>query len=1046
MHILVVDDDQQILELMKAILGDDFTVHTFERGEPALEFVEQLPEDDNAVAAAFIDLTMPGPSGLAIAKRLRRKDDRINTILMTGSSSFNIEEIDSDLVDNILLLEKPFKLDEVLLQARYFKRSWLRDRDLEHQKEALKLENIEKENIATRNQAVLETALDCIITIDSQGCIIEWNPAAEQTFGYSKKEILGARLSEKIVPHASREGHRSGMAKYLNTGVGPILGQRIEVTALHKTGREFPVELTVHPIILDDTKIFTAYLRDISSEKAAAAQLLLQSKALQAAANGIIITDPNGIIIWANSSFCELTGYAESEVLGQHTRLQKSNIHDDYFYKEMWDTILAEKVWVGEIHNRRKNGDIYTEEMTITPVKNDEGELTHFIAIKQDVTAQRQIDEKLDRNEQNQRIINYFATSLLGSNTVDEILWDIAHNCISELDLEDAVIYLVSEDGKRLVQKAAYGSNKAVDYKVLNPIEIPIGDGIVGSVAASGTSEIIPDVRVDPRYIKDDALRASEIAIPIIYENKVIGVIDSEHSEADFFKEYHLHILEAIASLASNKLMRALSLQQIEESEKKYRSIFESIQDVYAEVDYESGLIMEISPSIRQASGYDREEMIGMPMAEFFTPPGVPSELMEALLEKGDVNDFTVKLKNKHDSPRTISFSVSLLKDEKGNPEKIVGTMRDITERKQVMRQIEESEERLQIILNVLPTGIIIADPESHLIEEANPAAGAIIGVTREDLLGSSTKEMIRLNDDAILGPEADFLQEPQDLVLTRQDHTELPILLTKLRISIRDKAYDLLSFVNNSLQKEAEAALKTNIEMKTNFVSNLSHELRTPMTSIYGFSGTILRDENMPDEVRLDFIRIIYEESQRLTRLIENVLDLSRMEAGRMIYNMQALQLDVIIEEALKTQQVIIRDKGIQLTQDIMLDPPLIEADQDSMNQLIINLVSNAIKFSDMGSHVSIRLSIQDQNLEFCVQDSGIGIPDADIPHIFDKFYRVANQGREDQGTGIGLSIVKEIVDRHQGSINVSSQLGVGTTFCVALPLIEMEETDNLD
>jgi PAS domain S-box-containing protein len=1040
MHILVIDDDAQILLLMQQILGSDFNVHVFDCGESAIQLVRDLLQQNKPIIAGFIDLMLPGVSGLEISKVLHQIDDRINVILMTGDPNFSSAEIDTDLVDHLLLIQKPFAIEEVLLQARFFQRSWLRDQDLQKQKKALKNENEEKEAIAARNQAVLETALDCIITIDSQGRIVEWNPAAERTFGYTREEIMGSRLSDTIVPHALRSAHEAGMSHYNKTHEGPILGQRIEVPAIHKTGREFPVELTVNPIILGKTRLFTAYLRDISSQRDAAAQLMLQAKALEAAANGIVITDPRGIIVWCNGAFCELTGYEETEILGNPISVLKSNVHDKTFYRDMWETILSGQVWVGEIRNRRKSGEIYTEEMTITPVNDDEGHPTHFIAIKQDVTALRQIDEKLDRSEQNQRIINYFATSLLGSNTVDEILWDIAHNCISELGLEDAVVYLVSEDGSSLVQKAAYGSKDATDNVIKNPLVIPMGKGIVGVAAETGAPVIVQDVSKDDRYILDDMQRASELAVPILYENKVIGVIDSEHSQVNFFQEHHLQILEAIASLAANKHMRSLSMQQTEKSEKKYRSIFESIQDIYAEVDYDSGLILEISPSIERGGGYQREEMIGKPMGDYFDPPEVPAALMELLLSKGEVNDYNVNLVNKAGEPRSVSFSVTLLRDANGKPEKVVGTMRDITERKKAVKQIEESEERLKTILNVLPTGILIVTPENGIIEEANPAAAEIMDLSLGNILGQEVFEVLSLDNTDMLTNTESLFQEPQDVNLLRKKGDSIPLLISKIPVQIGEKKYHLLSFVDNSLQKMAEAALKTNIEMKTNFVSILSHELRTPMTSIYGFAGTILRDENMPEAVRMDFTRIIFEESQRLTRLIENVLDLSRMEAGRMNYNMSPLQFDVIIAEALETHQVLLRDKHIQVVQNITTDPPLIEADHDSMNQMIINLISNAIKFSDPGSQITLGLSLQDGRLEFRVKDSGLGIPEKDLPHIFDKFYRVQRKGREDQGTGIGLSIVKEIIDRHGGSLHVESTVGVGTEFRVCFPLISAE------
>lgn len=161
------------------------------------------------------------------------------------------------------------------------------------------------------------------------------------------------------------------------------------------------------------------------------------------------------------------------------------------------------------------------------------------------------------QDEHIEEIINYFAISLFGQNTEEEVLWDLARNCISRLGFEDCVIYLLDEERQVLVQKAAYGPKSPKDYTIYQPIEIPVGSGIVGSVARSGVAEIVADTTNDSRYICDDAFRYSEICVPILFEDKVIGVIDSENAARDFFSERHLNTLRLVASLCANKLMRA---------------------------------------------------------------------------------------------------------------------------------------------------------------------------------------------------------------------------------------------------------------------------------------------------------------------------------------------------------------------------------------------------------------------------------------------------------------------------------------------------------
>ena len=171
------------------------------------------------------------------------------------------------------------------------------------------------------------------------------------------------------------------------------------------------------------------------------------------------------------------------------------------------------------------------------------------------------------RDEDIEDIINYFAISLFGQNTVDDILWDLTKNCISKLGFEDCVIYLLDHNRNVLVQKAAHGPKNPKDFTIHQPIEIPLGKGIVGHVAQYGQPEIVPNTVLDSRYIKDDVFRYSEITVPISLHGQVIGVIDAEHSERNFFNERHLKILTLIASLCANKIMFARAEEQMRQEQ-----------------------------------------------------------------------------------------------------------------------------------------------------------------------------------------------------------------------------------------------------------------------------------------------------------------------------------------------------------------------------------------------------------------------------------------------------------------------------------------------
>jgi signal transduction histidine kinase/DNA-binding response OmpR family regulator len=180
---------------------------------------------------------------------------------------------------------------------------------------------------------------------------------------------------------------------------------------------------------------------------------------------------------------------------------------------------------------------------------------------------QYHLSKNLQLRQDIDETIHYFASSLYGKNTVDEILWDVAKNCISRLGFVDCVIYLLNDEQTALVQKAAYGNKNPEAYSILDPLVIPLGKGIVGSVARTGKPEIVTDTSQDPRYLVDDEMRYAELAVPLLLQNKVIGVIDSEHPEKGFFKEHHQDALQTIAAICSSKIAQAIA----DEEAKKAR-------------------------------------------------------------------------------------------------------------------------------------------------------------------------------------------------------------------------------------------------------------------------------------------------------------------------------------------------------------------------------------------------------------------------------------------------------------------------------------------
>ncbi len=220
---------------------------------------------------------------------------------------------------------------------------------------------------------------------------------------------------------------------------------------------------------------------------------------------------------------------------------------------------------------------------------------------------------------------------------------------------------------------------------------------------------------------------------------------------------------------------------------------------------------------------------------------------------------------------------------------------------------------------------------------------------------------------------------------------------------------------------------------MKSDFVSNVSHELRTPLASIKGFASTIIEDAEMPFTVAREFVGIINDESDKLIIIINDLLDVSKMMSGHMEYHFKPISLSSVVKEVVTLLQIQAKSKSLSLTFNV-LEEGTVNADPTRMSQVFTNLIGNAIKFTDDGS-VHVEQSVSDDHLIVSVTDTGIGIPPDLLPHVFDKFYRVENVVHQKEGTGLGLALVRGIVDYHGGSVEVESRLGSGSTFTVRMP-----------
>jgi len=338
---------------------------------------------------------------------------------------------------------------------------------------------------------------------------------------------------------------------------------------------------------------------------------------------------------------------------------------------------------------------------------------------------------------------------------------------------------------------------------------------------------------------------------------------------------------------------------------------------------------------------------------------------------------------------------------------------------------------RLDAILRHMADGILLVDSKKR-IQMLNPAAEQMLSISAREAIGKDHLEITHHFDlDERL---ARVLRsgEPESLEI-RRAQPDLQVL--EARLALAGATTDsgvliMLRDITRSRQLE---------QMRTEFVSNVTHELRTPLTAIRGFAETLLEGALEEPETAHHFVEIMKRESDHLGALIEDLLDLSRIESGKFKMRRGHVLLQDLIPDTLDRLAPRAEQKEQRLTVEVSPDLPYIEGDAARLSQVLVNLVDNAIKYTPARGAVHAKAFQNQDGIILQISDTGVGIPQPDLARVFERFYRVDKaRTRATGGTGLGLSIVKHIVDSHGGRITVESEVGVGTTFTVTLPLPE--------
>ena len=438
----------------------------------------------------------------------------------------------------------------------------------------LKETNNRLENLVNQKtselKGVFENIIDAYVVIDLYGNILKMNDAAVTLLDLDN---LNHKVNLMDLAHPS-ERNRSAVAFKHLLEKGYLTDYIVQIVTNQDVQKLVHINCSV---IYKGNKPIAAQgiVRDITSERLQEELIHEQKKELDIIVNnspvGIVLTQL-GKIIRTNEKFQDMLGFTENE-LNSFTIKDLSLAGDFSASKDNIDLMNA-----GEIDNftsnkryKKKDGSVIWAKTSVNAVRDYNNNIKFQVALVEDITSERERNLILD-------LVNNLTKSILGKTDINEIAKEIVNNIAEYLDSEDCVIYLVNHDTKTLEQIAAYGGKLDHEKKIMNSMVLTIGQGIVGNVVQTATSEIINDTSKDERYIADDERRFSEIAVPIISQGKVIGVIDSEHKDKNYYTAKHIKTLESIASLVAIQLRTALFIRERKNAQTRNEQLLKKLE------------------------------------------------------------------------------------------------------------------------------------------------------------------------------------------------------------------------------------------------------------------------------------------------------------------------------------------------------------------------------------------------------------------------------------------------------------------------------------
>jgi PAS domain S-box-containing protein len=730
------------------------------------------------------------------------------------------------------------------------------------------------------------------------------------------------------------------------------------------------------------------------------------SAAIEQASESVMITNHEGTIQYVNPAFTKMTGYRSDEVIGQSTRMLKSGHQAPADYQNLWKTIAAGHVWRGELVNRRKDGSLYQEQMTITPVRDTTGVITSFIAIKQDATERRRAEEA--QRESEERFRTAFEEAPFGM-------------CLTALD------GCFLQVNAALCQILGYSKQELLGgawQRITHPDDLERSKLSLQQFARG----LISSVELDKRYLHKNG--------NVLWVQLKISVVKNAHGVP-------AHLITHMEDITDRKGAE----EALRASERRYRRFVERNWAGVLRNEYE-GRILECNQSLVRLLGYGSvEELLARRTPDLYFSQPDREKMTSLLKEQKALTNYEICFKRKDGTPVWALANVTLVEGAKNESDVLEGTIVDITDRKRSEVILRASEARFRSLVEKSSDAIILLDSTGN-VTYAGSSTPRVLGYSDDELKGRNIFELMHpefrkatqnqfvhvvQSPGAEVGGE--FIFRHKDGSWRWYEFTAQNLLddrgVQAVVVNARD--IDERKHVMAELQRAREAAESAS-QAKSEFLANMSHEIRTPMNGVMGMTELAL-DTDLDPEQR-EYLSTAKASAESLLSVINDILDFSKIEARKLDLERIPFGLKDVVNGLTKVLAVRAAEKGLRL--ECHFEPGLpagVLGDPGRLRQILVNLIGNAIKFTEKGEVTvgveKLSETAEEAILHFSVKDTGIGIAEEKQRLIFDAFVQAdASSTRRFGGTGLGLTITSHLVNMMGGKVWVESEFGRGSTF----------------